>query len=308
MVKSRKINRTNDYLFKRIFGSDEGKDALIGFLNAVLKPTLDQELTSVELLDRELDPKYLLDKAARLDILAKTATGALVNIEVQVVNKYNIDKRTLFYWAGLYHGQLGSSENFINLRKTITINILGFNWFRGNTGKYHHTFHIREDQTGELLNDDLEIHFLELGKVAKLKRKPLNNLEEWLLYLNNIQGEEMEEIAMGNPGIRKALTIEQIFLKNNTERRLYELREKAVRDEISMLAGARAEGEAKGEAKGRADAICTFLDVRFGKSSKGLQGKVKSISKLDVLDRIINKIYTAESLEDAGAIIDNATK
>lgn len=307
-MKSRKINRTNDYLFKRIFGSDEGKDALIGFLNAVLKPTLDQELTSVELLDRELDPKYLLDKAARLDILAKTATGALVNIEVQVVNKYNIDKRTLFYWAGLYHGQLGSSENFINLRKTITINILGFNWFRGNTGKYHHTFHIREDQTGELLNDDLEIHFLELGKVAKLKRKPLNNLEEWLLYLNNIQGEEMEEIAMGNPGIRKALTIEQIFLKNNTERRLYELREKAVRDEISMLAGARAEGEAKGEAKGRADAICTFLDVRFGKSSKGLQGKVKSISKLDVLDRIINKIYTAESLEDAGAIIDNATK
>lgn len=307
-MKSRKINRTNDYLFKRIFGSDEGKDALIGFLNAVLKPTLDQELTSVELLDRELDPKYLLDKAARLDILAKTATGALVNIEVQVVNKYNIDKRTLFYWAGLYHGQLGSSENFINLRKTITINILGFNWFRGNTGKYHHTFHIREDQTGELLNDDLEIHFLELEKVAKLKRKPLNNLEEWLLYLNNIQGEEMEEIAMGNPGIRKALTIEQIFLKNNTERRLYELREKAVRDEISMLAGARAEGEAKGEAKGRADAICTFLDVRFGKSSKGLQGKVKSISKLDVLDRIINKIYTAESLEDAGAIIDNATK
>lgn len=304
MAEIKGINRTNDYLFKRIFGSDEGKDALIGFLNAVLKPSPGQELTSVELLDRELDPKYLLDKAARLDILAQTATGSLVNIEVQVANKYNIDKRTLFYWAGLYHGQLSSSEDFINLRKTIAINILGFNWFKENTGKYHHTFHIREDQTGELLNDDLEIHFLELRKITNLKRKPQNELEEWLLYFNNIQGVEMEEIAMGNPGIRKALTIEQIFLKNNTERRLYELREKAVRDEISMLAGARAEGEAKG----RADAICTFLDVRFGKSSKSLQVKVKSIDKLEVLDRIINKIYTAESLEDAGAIIDNATK
>jgi len=81
--------------FKRIFGSEEGKEALISFLNAVLKPLPGQELTTVELLDRELDPKYLLDKAARLDILAKTATGALVNVEVQIANKYNIDKRTM---------------------------------------------------------------------------------------------------------------------------------------------------------------------------------------------------------------------
>lgn len=314
-MKMKRINRTNDYLFKRIFGSEEGKDALIGFLNAVLKPPPGQELTSVELLDRELDPKYLLDKAARLDILTKTATGTLVNIEVQVVNKYNIDKRTLFYWAGLYYGQLGSGENFIHLRKTITINLLGFNWF-ADTGKYHYTFHIREDQTGELLNDDLEIHFLELRKITGLRRKPQNDLEEWLLYFNNIQGEEMEEIAMGNPGIRKALTIEQIFLKDKKERRLYELREKAVRDEISMLAGARAEGMAEGEArgiakgevKGRADAICMFLDVRFGEASQGLQRKVRYISKLEILDRIINQIYTATSLDDAEAIIDNATK
>lgn len=80
---------------------------------------------------------------------------------------------------------------------------------------------------------------------------------------------------MGNPGIRKALTIEEIFLKDKIERRLYELREKAVRDEISMLAGARAEGEAKGIAKGRADAICMFLDVRFGEASQELQRKVR---------------------------------
>ncbi len=111
---------------------------------------------------------------------------------------------------------------------------------------------------------------------------------------------------MGNPGIRKALTIEEIFLKDKIERRLYELREKAVRDEISMLAGARAEGEAKGIAKGRADAICMFLDVRFGEASQELQRKVRSISKLEALDRIINRIYTATSLEDAEAIIDNA--
>ncbi|MCL5780621.1 MAG: Rpn family recombination-promoting nuclease/putative transposase [Firmicutes bacterium] len=124
------------------------------------------------------------------------------------------------------------------------INILGFDWFKRKT-KYHHTFRIREDETDELLNDELEIPFLELEKVIRLKRRPKDALEEWLLYFNNIVGEEMEEIAMGNPGIRKAMTIEQIFFKNQQERRLYELREKAARDEISMISGARAEGKAQ---------------------------------------------------------------
>lgn len=144
----------------------------------------------------------------------------------------------------------------------------------------------------------------ELEKITKLKRKPQNGLEEWLLSLNNIQGEEMEEIAMGNPGIRKALTIEQIFFKNKKERRLYELREKAVRDEISMLVGAKAEGKAEG----KADAICKFLDARFGEASQGLQRKVRYINKLEALDMIINKIYTADLLEDAEFIIDSATE
>ncbi|MEW6064791.1 MAG: PD-(D/E)XK nuclease family transposase [Bacillota bacterium] len=50
------INRTNDYAFKRILGSEEGKDALISFLNAVLKPPPGQELHDVELLDGSWTP------------------------------------------------------------------------------------------------------------------------------------------------------------------------------------------------------------------------------------------------------------
>jgi len=52
--------------------------------------------------------------------------------------------------------------------------------------------------------------------------------------------------------------------------------------------------------------ICKFLDARFGEASQSLQTKVKQINKLEILNNIINKIYTADSLEDAGAIIDDA--
>jgi len=303
LAEIRGINRTNDYAFKRIFGSEEGKDALIGFLNAVLKPPPGQELADIELLDREIDPAHMLDRGARLDLLARTEQGIIINVEVQVANQYNIDKRTMYYWAGIYHGQLASGEEFGKLCKTVTINILGFKWFREDI-RYHRKFHIRDDDTGELLSDDLEIHFLELEKIKQLRRKPDDDLEGWMMYLNNLEGEEMEAIAMVNPGIRKALTIEQAFWQSKKERRIYELIEKARRDEVSALAGARAEGKAEGKAEGRVEAICKYLEVRFGEDSQDLQRRIKEISKLEVLDKIINNIYTANSLEEAMAVID----
>jgi predicted transposase/invertase (TIGR01784 family) len=210
----------------------------------------------------------------------------------------------MYYWAGLYHGQLTSGQKFGDLRKTVTINILGFDWFRGD-GRHHRAFHVRDDETGEPLCDDLEIHFLELEKLKRVRRRPKDALEAWMMYLNNLEGEEMEAIAMENPGIRKALTIEKAFWQSKKERRLYELREKAMRDELSMIAAAMAEGETKGKVAMAQNAVCKFLDVRFGEASRGLQGRVKRIDRLEVLDRIINEIYTAGSLEESGDVIDD---
>ncbi|HUW65713.1 MAG TPA: PD-(D/E)XK nuclease family transposase [Spirochaetia bacterium] len=49
MDRGKGINRLNDYAFKRIFGSSEGKDVLLGFLNAVLQPPPGRELADVDL-------------------------------------------------------------------------------------------------------------------------------------------------------------------------------------------------------------------------------------------------------------------
>lgn len=304
-MERRRINRSNDYLFKRVFGSEESKDVLLSFLNAVLKSPPGGELKTVNLLDRELDPQHLFDRSARLDILASTGDGTLINIEVQITNEYNIPKRTMYYWAGLYHDQLSEGKTFFELCRTITINILSFNWFQDDQ-RYHRTFHIRDDETGKLLHDDLEIHFLELKKIESVKHSPQDPVEAWVMYLNNIEGKEMEAIAMENPGIKKALTIEQAFMRNKQERRIYELREKAIKDELSARLGSEAKGRAEGKTEGMVEAICQYLEVRFGKSSRNMQKQVKQITGLDALDKIVNKIYTASSLEEAKAVVDRA--
>ncbi|WP_159426206.1 hypothetical protein [Desulfolucanica intricata] len=85
------------------------------------------------------------------------------------------------------------------------------------------------------------------------------------------------------------------------------MREKALRDEISAIAGAKAEGREEGRAEGKVemarDAICKYLEVRFGEASKKLQKQVRQIGKLGILDKMMNDIYTATNLEEAQTVI-----
>ena len=294
------LRRTNDYFFKYVFGSEEGTDVLIDFLNATQNRPPNNRIKSVKLEDREIDPERYMDKAIRLDVVATTELGHVYQIEVQVADQIFIDQRSLYYWASLYHRQLQQGKLFNELKPTIGISILGFEWFKKDD-RYHHVFHLRDDETGAKLNNDLELHYLELTKIKNLKRGPQNALEEWLVYLSDIQGEGLEAIVMSNPMIGKALSIEEQFKANAQERRLYDMREKAVFSDATNLAAA----EAKGKAEGKTEAICQYLEVRFGAKSQALQERVRTITNLDVLSRITNRIFVVAHLDEATALVQD---
>ena len=91
------INRTNDVLFKWIFGKEERKDLLLSFINAVLTNGAEEDvIADIELIDREIDPQAYGDKESRLDILGRTIEGKVVNLEVQTNNEQDMEKRTLY--------------------------------------------------------------------------------------------------------------------------------------------------------------------------------------------------------------------
>ena len=173
------LNRINDYLFKWVFGREENKEILLSFLNSVLSPEGQGELIDIALAERELDPEHITDKLSRLDILGKANDGSIINIEVQIANQYDIDKRTLYYWAKLYQGQLQRGQKYKELSRTITVNVMNFS-FLPDSGKYHSMFSLYEAQTGYRLNQDLEIHFLELSKWKALSVPPKTRLDNGL--------------------------------------------------------------------------------------------------------------------------------
>lgn len=239
-----------DFVFKQIFGSEENKDeVLLNFINEALKETEPKPFVNLTLLNPQLDKNALTDKQSVLDVRALNEDGKQVNLEIQVTNKYDMPKRSLYYSAKMYEEQLTEGQLYKDLKKVISINILTFNQFANE--RFHNVFHLREDHTGELLIDDIEIHFMELPKLGMKHRNIEDRLVNWLMFINGAPKERWEELAMETPGLKKAMTTLEFLSQNKEARMLYEMRKKALLDEQSALDYAKTKGREEGWMEGK---------------------------------------------------------
>lgn len=246
-------NPLNDYLFKFIFGREERKRITLSFLNAVLDRKESKELTDITFIDREFDPQFEEDKLSQLDIYGIASDGSQINIEVQLMNLYNMQKRTLYYWARMYQ-TLRKGEAYQQLSPSITINLLNFSLLPQKSP--HNMYGLYDIVSGHRLTEDLEIHFLEIPKFKLKSVKEMKRLEKWLAYFSNKLNErETEELAMSEAAIKEAIQAEHIFMQSDVERWQYEQREKAMRDYLSAMTSSRDEGLQEGRREGRREGI-----------------------------------------------------
>ena len=144
-MRTRDFNALNDLLFKFLFGHKENKEITLSFINAVLELEGEKAFVDLRFADRELDPEEENGKVSALDILCMTNDETQVNIEVQVQKRQNMGQRSLYYWAKLYQSTLGRGENYENLRRTVAINLLGYEYLP--LSGFHHMYGLY-DETG----------------------------------------------------------------------------------------------------------------------------------------------------------------
>ena len=210
------------------------EDILKDFLIAVLEITI----AKIEIIkDTHLERTTQENKIGILDIKATLNNNITVNIEMQIRNQYNMIDRTLYYWANLYSNSLYKKQNYKDNNKTITINILEFNIFK--EGPYHEKCMIRRDYNNEILTQDLEIHFIQIPKCKKEDVK--TKLDQWVQYIGNVSEEGVNIAMKENKEIRKAQEELEYLSGDEEERRIAELREKAIRDEVTNIEGAKEE-------------------------------------------------------------------
>ncbi|MFR6485433.1 MAG: Rpn family recombination-promoting nuclease/putative transposase [Intestinibacter bartlettii] len=235
-----------DFVFKNIFGSEKHPNILISFLNATLKPK--DLITEVEIKNTDLNKGYIEDKFSRLDVKATTSNNEIINIEIQLKNEYNMIKRSLYYWSKLYSEQLNEGEDYSLLKRTICINILNFKYLK--TRMFHSVYRMKEIHTNEELSDIQEIHFIEIPKLEDGSDEK-DMLVAWIEFLKNPESEKVRSLEMSVDEIREAKD-ELIKMSNDdTQRELYEMRAKTLRDKISALNEAERKGIKKGREEGR---------------------------------------------------------
>ena len=270
-----------DFVFKNIFGSEKNSKILISFLNATLKPK--DLITSVEIKNTDLNKGYIEDKFSRLDVKATTSNEEIINIEIQLKNEYNRIKRSLYYWSKLYSEQLNEGEDYSILKRTICINILNFKYLK--TRKFHSAYRLKEIYSNEELTDVAEIHFIEIPKLEDGSDEK-DMLVPWIEFLKDPESEKVRNLEMSIEEIRQAKD-ELIKMSNDdTQRELYEMRAKTLKDKISALNEAERKGIQKGIQEGEkkkaieiAKSLLDVLDVQTISLKTGLS--VDEINKLN---------------------------
>lgn len=248
-----RYNPLNDFVFKKIFGSDENKDLLISLLNAILDSSDREKLIDLEIVEEnQLTKEMIYEKTGRLDVKAKTKCGMFLNIEVQLQNQKDFERRTLFYWGKMYIDSIKSGQKYTDLEKVITINILDFKYL--DIDSFHSIFHLWEDNQKEfLLTDLIEIHFIEMPKFKQLIKKDFltNSLQRWLKFLDkSISEDELKELIKMDKSIKKAEKKLEYLSQDPEARKLYEARENAIIEYNSDIALAIKKGEEKGRQNG----------------------------------------------------------
>ena len=259
-----------DFVFKKIFGSEENKSVLISFLNATLKPK--KEIVAVDLKNTDIEKEYLKDKFSRLDVKATTSNKETINIEIQLSDQYNMTQRTLYYWSKMYEEQMEQSDNYRKLSRTVCINILNYNYL--DNDRFHNVYRLKEIETNEELTDICEIHFIEIPKLRHLDLKDeADMLEVWVEFLRDPESEVIRNVETTNQDIKKAKDKLYKLSQSKEDRELYFLREKSIRDEISALSKAKEEGIEQGAKEEKiliAKNLLDILDDRIISEKTGL--------------------------------------
>jgi predicted transposase/invertase (TIGR01784 family) len=248
------IAPTVDYVFKRIFGSEEFTLLLIDLLNAVLLLAAGKVVKGVGLLNPFTEKGYAEAKVSILDVRARDDPGRQFLLEMQQYLTWAFAKRLLYYWACGHSEQIMEGEQFEMLHPTYMICFLTEALF--DDAAYHHRFRVFDQDRGVELCQDLEIHTIELGKFALSVEDVKTPLERWCYFLKHGASLDLETLpaTLDVRVIRKAVEVLMQLSQNELERQRFLERQRAQRDAASLAADARTARETAEVARKAAEA------------------------------------------------------
>lgn len=294
------LDLKTDYVFKQVFGTEENKDVLISFINAVIREPVIKDVT---LTNTEI-PKYTADnKSVRLDIKAETADRILIDVEIQCRNTGELVDRALYYAMAMIVENSKSSfdRQFKNVPeeikedlmdremakyqykypKAICIWILNTDIFpKRKDYREVISFHLEDTRYDgkEIATDKVKIYMLSLPKFnpqTEMEKAQKDLLTKWMTFLKRPENGEILE----DKDIKKSYKALEVLSRTPEVKNYYEAIEKGQSIKMAEIAYAleqelekgKQEGLIEGLAEGRQEGLAEGEHKKAIETAKNLR-------------------------------------
>ena len=252
-------NLKNDIIFKAFFSRKGNEEFLIDFLKALLKIEIEKIEIRNEVSLEQLDPN---EKGGRLDLQATLNDGIIVNIELQIKNKHNIEERTTFYSAKVISMETERGTQYNNINQVIMINILDYRMLNFEEYISETAIVLDKHREYEVLKG-IKWYFIELPKFRKAHPDMNEKINQWLAFWDDYDRGMIEMAEKKNPTLKKAREEMTYLTGDEAVKRLAFLREKWEMDRVSDINYAKKIGREEGERKKQKEIAKKLLEKRM---------------------------------------------
>ncbi len=277
-----------DVVFKMLFGEQKHER----ITKKLIEDVIEEKVETIEL---EQTP-YLWgnqadDKLGIIDVRATINGKNPIDIEMQILDNHDIEKRILFYWSKLYLKQIDRGDDYNKLNRSISIIFLDYEIEKLKQLSIHTKWQIRSDKNGKtILTEDLEIHIIEIPKINRMLEN--GKLKKWILFLENPEGEETKKMAEKEKEIKEAIETLEDISSDEAKERIAELRQKYIMDTKSQLRTAEEKGLKKGIKEGL---------------KKGLEEGIKS-GKKEIAKKMLQENIALETIIEITGLTEDEIK
>ena len=259
-IQSNKLNLKNDIIFKAFFSKKGNEEYLIDFLSALLKI----KIKKIEIKEEvSLEQLSKVEKGGRLDLQATLDNNIIVNIELQMKNEYNLEKRTIAYAGKVIAREEYRGIDYKNMKKVIMINILGYNMFKDIEDYVSRTAIVLDNHREYEVIDDVQWYFIELPKFRKQNPDMDDKVNQWLALIDGEREELVEMAVSKNKVVEKAIFDTGYLTGKAAEKRMAELREKWDGEYRISMNYAKNQGISQGITKNRKEIAKRMLERKM---------------------------------------------
>ena len=254
-----KLNLKNDIMFKAFFGRKGNEKYLKEFLESLLKIHIEKIDIRSEVSLLKLDEK---EKGGRLDLEAKLNGGLIVNIEMQLRNLENMEKRTMYYASKIISREVERGEKYEEINPIIMVNILDYELFGFKEYVSKTEIVLKEHKDYEAIKG-MQWYFIELPKFRASNPDMEDKVNQWLALIDSEDRGLLKMAEEKNKVIKEAKKEVEYLTGDEEVKRLAELREKWEMDRNSEIGQAKKEGIEEGKAEGKLEIAKSMLKRKF---------------------------------------------